>query len=69
MEGESTRDALVRALASDPGASIRELTGMVGLHSYGSTYAHIKNLIAQGRVIQTRTTGARRWRVAEEAQQ
>lgn len=65
LQGEQTRAAIVQALRANPGASVRELARAVGQpNSYASIAAHIRRLIAEGRLIEVRPTGTRRWQVA-----
>lgn len=65
LQGEQTRTAIVAAIRANPGASVRELARAVGQpNSFGNVAVHIKRLIADGRVVEVRPTGTRRWAVA-----
>lgn len=66
-QGEATRIAIVQALRLHPGASVREITDLIGLRSYGTTYQHIKKLLQAGRIVETRPHGTRRWAIPMEA--
>lgn len=58
-------DAIVAALQANPGASVRELALAPGAPaSFSTVLVHLKRLVAEGRVIEVRPTGTRRWRVA-----
>lgn len=64
-----TRQRLLDALAAQPGATVRELAQTAGLRSYSGIPAHMRALIAAGKVRALHTRGrSRSWVVVEAGQ-
>jgi DNA-binding transcriptional ArsR family regulator len=51
VSGDATRAAIVRALSSHPGATVRELCVMVGKASTSTVYFHLNRLEAEGKIV------------------
>jgi DNA-binding transcriptional ArsR family regulator len=49
--GDVTRGAIIRALSSHPGATVRELCVMVGRSSTSTVYMHLTRLEAEGKIV------------------
>jgi predicted transcriptional regulator len=64
--GEQTRNAMIRALSSRPGATVRELCVMVGKASTSTVYFQLNRLEAEGKIVRDNCPLCRGkiWRVA-----